>query len=89
MRTSLLKKLRKKFYSGYTIQPQESSSHNTPSRELQFLIYRYDKSEHNWRWTRRFTTSLEEAEKYVRAEVRKDILMWLDTEKCKKHRWLW
>ena len=86
MKTSLLKKLRKKFYSGYKIQPQESPS---PSRELQFLIFRYDKSEHNWRWTRRFTTNLEEAEKQVRSEVRKDILMWLDTEKCKTHRWLW
>jgi hypothetical protein len=66
------------------IQPRDYQS---PRRELQFLIYQFDRGD--WKWTKRFTTNLEEAEKYVRAEVRKDILMWLDTEKCKKHRWLW
>ncbi len=86
MRTSLLKKLRKKFYSNYKIQPKEFPS---PHRELQFLIFRYDRSEHNWEWTKRFTSNLEDAEKHVRAEVRKDIQMWIDTERCKKHRWLW
>lgn len=88
MRTSLLKKLRKKFYSDYKIQPTKKNKGKfAPAPPaFEFSIFRYESEE--WRWIG-WCNTIEEAENRVRREINRDIRMWIATEKCRRHRWLW